>query len=299
MNPCILPCLAQNGKSLYICEWHEWAPIPHLPGVIALSIIDCSHRQMTNASNSITLYHDHLMESLAQELLDVIIDHVPSPYAHHCSLVARRWRRRGQQRYFSHLVFAREIDVVRWYTNIPQDPDGIPSYAQDIEFQSIRYWRDPTALSRVLKCFSRVKALTISETRIPSSEVRNIVSSGEFGKELTSLFLISPYSTVPALMPLVLSFPNLRELMIDSLTQSDPPASILPDKTWNRGPLQSLELSWLWRKEIEYIALCGVTSRRIDLSVGDAMIEKIIACSSETMQELVLQGARLFPNVAA
>jgi len=53
-------------------------------------------------------------------------------------------------------VFTREIDVVRWHTNIPQDPDGIPSYAQDVEFQGIRYWCDPTALGRVLKCFSRV-----------------------------------------------------------------------------------------------------------------------------------------------
>ena len=239
------------------------------------------------------------MELLAQELLDAIIDHVPSPYAHHCSLVARRWQKRGQQRYFSQLVFSRELEVVRWYTNIPQDPDGIPSYARDVEFQSIRYWRDPTVFGRVLKCFSRVKTLTIAETRVPSSEVENIVSSGEFGRELTSLFLISPSSTVPTLMPLVLSFPNLRELMIDSLTQPKPPARSLPDKTWEREPLQSLELSWLWGGEIGYIALCGVTSRRIDLYVGDPMIEKIITCSSETIRELVLQGTWLLEDSAA
>lgn len=233
------------------------------------------------------------MESLAQELLDAIIDYVPSSCAHHCSLVARRWRKRGQQRYFSDLVFSRELDVFRWYTNIPQDPDGIPSYARDVEFQSIRCWRDPKILGQVLMCFSRVKALTIAETAVSSGEVQNIVSSGEFGRELTSLFLISPFSTVPTLMPLILSFPNLRELMIDSLTQPQPPAQILPDKTWKRGPLQSLELSWLWSRETEYIALCGVTSRRIDLSIGDVMIEKIIACSSETMRELAVQGTWL------
>jgi len=231
-----------------------------------------------------------IMETLPQELLDAIIDRVPSPWAHHCSLVARRWRKRGQQRHFSDLMFWREVDVVRWYTDIPQDPDGIPSYAQDVEFQSIRFWRDPTVLSRVLKCFSRVKTLTIAETAVPPSEVQNILSSGEFGRELTSLFLISPWSSVPTLMPLILSFPNLRELMIDHFLHSHAPASLLPGGTCKRGPLQSLELSWLLNKDIEYIALCGVTSRRIDLYVGDAMIEKIIAGSSETMRELVLQG---------
>ena len=120
-------------------------------------------------------------------------------------------------------MFSREHEVIRWYTNIPQDPDGISSYALDVAIQSTRWWRDPIALSRVLKCFTRVKTLTIAETRVPSSEVDNIVSSGEFGREITTLNLISPLPAIPTLMSLILSFPNLTELMIDLDTQPGPP----------------------------------------------------------------------------
>ena len=233
------------------------------------------------------------MESLAQELLEAIIDHVTPTNARCCSLVARRWQRRSQQRCFSDLVFSREHEVVRWYTNIPQDPDGIPSYAHDVEFQSIRVWRDPTLLSQVLKCFSRVKILTFSETGIPSDEVRKLVSSGNFGRDVTSLTFIYPVSTVPTLMSLTLSLPNLRELMIDSVVRAKPPVFIPPDKTWQGGPLQSLELSWLSSKEIGFIVQCGVTSHMVCLSVRDAKMEEIIVCSSETMQELTLEGTWL------
>ena len=233
------------------------------------------------------------MESLAQELLEAIIDHVPPINAWRCSLVARRWRRRSQQRYFSEIMFTHEPEVVRWCTNIPQDPDGIPSYVRDVEFQCIRCWRDPTLLSRVLKGFSRVKILTVWETGIPPDEVCKIVSSGGFGRDIISLTLISSVSTVPTLMSLALSLPNLRELMIDSVVQAEPPVLTPPDKTWQGRPLESLELALLWSKELEFIALCGVTAHRVDLSVGDVTIEKIIACSSETMRELTLQGTCL------
>lgn len=239
------------------------------------------------------------METFAQELIDAIIDYIPPLDTRSCSLVARGWRQRSQQHYFSNLRFAREQDVVLWYTNIPQDPDGIPSYAHNVEFQGIRSWCDPTVFSRVLKCFRCVKTLTICQTWVPADEIRNIVSTGEFGKELTSLFLLSPYPTVPTLVSLILSLPHLRELSIDSVARTEPPASILPDTTWQREPLQSLALSWYWSGEVEFIALCGITSRRIDLADCDAMIEKIIARSSETMSELVLQGTWLLRNFAA
>ena len=72
-------------------------------------------------------------------------------------------------------MFLRERDIVRWYTIIPQDPGGIPSCAQGVDFRSIHRWRDPTVLGRVLKCFSRVKTLTVSLSRVPSDEVDKIV----------------------------------------------------------------------------------------------------------------------------
>ena len=197
-------------------------------------------------------------------------------------------------------MFTREHEVVRWYTNIPQDPDGIPSYVLDVEFASIRYWRNPTVLGSVLKCFSRVEVLTFSDTWVPSSEVNDIISSGEFGRELTSLVLIYARSALPALRSLILSFPNLRELTIHDIMQEvEPPALLFPEQPWQREPLRSLELYWFLDDEIEFIVRCGITSRRVDLSVTGVMVEKIIARSSETMRELVLWGAWLLWNFVA
>ena len=235
------------------------------------------------------------MESLAQELLDAIIDHVPPPDARSCSLVAKRWQKRSQQHHFSHLTFARECEVVSWYTNIPQDPDGIPSYVQDVEFQTIRLWRDPTLFSRVLKCFSRVRFLTIFETGVTYDELYDVVSSGEFGRQLTSLILLLPLCTPPTLMLLITSFPNLKELIVNGVAEVSvaSTAQTPPDMVWKMGTLELLELSWVRSKVIHSIARCGITSRRINLAVGDGMTEKILANSSEAVVELIFQGTWL------
>ena len=239
------------------------------------------------------------MDSLAQELLDAIIDHVPSPHAHSCSLVARRWRKRGQQRVFSDLklVFSCEEDVIRWCKDIPQDPDGIPSYVRDVQFRGIIPWSDPTILGRVLECLSRVKILKISQTELLCGEVQSIVSSGTFGRELTSLVFTSPYSTVPSFMPLISSSPNLRELTIEyRRAWRIAPTSLAPEHIWKREPLQSLTLFRPSGEEMEYIVRCGITSHNLDLYLGDTMIEKVVACSSGIVEKLALRGAWLLWN---
>ena len=231
------------------------------------------------------------MESLAQELLDAIIDHVPFQHARSCSLVARRWRKRGQQRAFRYLVFRSEDDLIRWCRDIPQDPNGIPSYVRTVELREIIYWSDTGVLGRALKCFCRVKILKVFGSIFPCCEVPGIVSSGTFGWELTSLMFNAPYSVVPTLMPLISSFPSLRELMVahnPSLAKA--PVSLAPEHIWKRGPLQSLRLFGLLGEEIEYIARCGITTRKLSMFMADGAIEKIVACSSETVEILVVRG---------
>ena len=233
------------------------------------------------------------MGSLAQELFDVIIDQVPLQDTRSCSLVAKRWRERSQKRHFSSITFARECEVARWYTDIPQDPNGIPSYANDVTFRDFRWWRDPTLFSRVLKCFSRVKTLVISKTGVIHDELSNVVSHGEFRTQLTFLILVYPLCALPTLMLFILSFPNLRELVVSGMTKMGPslvPVPAPPDTVCRTGPLESLKLSWLRSEVICSIARCGITSRRIDLDVGYEMTENILANSSEMAAELVLQG---------
>lgn len=272
-----------SGRQFHVCEHH-----PSHQSLKHILVIgnEGPHRNRPRASLR------PIMESLAQELLDAIIDHVPSPNARFCSLVARRWRKRSQQRHLRVLVFSCENDLARWCRNIPQDPDGIPSYVQDVLFRRIGRWSDPAILVRVLKCLSRVKILKFFETLVPCGEVQAIASSGAFGRELTSLVFIYPYSALSTLMPLISSPPNLRELRIQpSLPGTSMPLAPEHVHIWKREPLQSLLLWRFQGEEAEYIARCGITARKLDLSMGDEMMEKIIACSSEVVEELVLRGA--------
>ena len=232
------------------------------------------------------------MESLAQELLNAIIDHMPPEHLHSCSLVARRWREWSQQRYFRVIAFY-DTAVDRWYENIPQDPDGIPSYVRNVKFHDTWEWNDPSVFGSVLKRFRHLKTLELSDILVPYEEVVDLVSSGEFGREIISLTIFAPQeSALPALMSLVLSLPNLTELMIDGISAVAVglPPSPLPEKTWQREPLQSLKLYWIGGCEVDFITRCGIMSRMVDMRVSEEMIEKIVACSSATMSKLVLRG---------
>ena len=140
------------------------------------------------------------MDSLAQELLEIIIDYVPPYQARSCSLVGRRWRKRSQQLHFGSVVFTGEREVVRWFRNIPQDPDGILSYVQEVEFRCILHWLDATLLGRTLECFRHARTLKFYETGLPPGEVQKNVISGDFGKEITSLDFVSTFSTTPTLV---------------------------------------------------------------------------------------------------
>ena len=236
------------------------------------------------------------MDSLAQELLEIIIDYVPPYQARSCSLVARRWRKRSQQLHFGSVVFTGEREVGRWFRNIIQDPDGILSYVQEVEFRCILHWLDATLLGRTLKCFRHARTLKFYETGLPPSEVQKIVISGDFGKEITSLDFVSTFSTMPTLVQLIFSLPKLTDVVICSPKCDEPAIPAVPNVTWQREPLLSLDLLHPRGGATEFLALCGITSYRVGVSVGDPMMEKIVACSSEIMSELQLKGMRLHEN---
>jgi len=179
--------------------------------------------------------------------------------------------------------------VVRWHANIPQDPDGLPSYVEDVNFDGIPSWSDPTLFGRVLKCFSRMKTLSMYQTNIPSPEdLRDVV----LGRELTYLVLARPFCTLSTLMSFILSLPALEELFLDTSTIGGPPPTTPPDSD-KRNPLRALWLSGVGSEIAASISQCGITSRKIDLAAGDKMIEKILVGSSQIVTELLLQGTWL------
>jgi hypothetical protein len=157
------------------------------------------------------------VDALALELIDAIIDYIPPHDANPCSLVATHWRKRSQQHYLSRITFSGEEEVVRWCANIPQDPAGIPSYVQGVEFRRFRRWLEPTVIGRALKNLRHVRTLTIKETNFSHSSIHEAIASSGFGSELISLILGFSPVLVSVSTQLISLFPKLRELEISGL----------------------------------------------------------------------------------
>lgn len=155
------------------------------------------------------------MDSLAQELIDEIIKHVPRQGLIACSLVARRWRRRSQQRHFEFVLFT-DTNFTRWEVSIPQDSDRIPSYVRHLRFQSTPFGSlAPGILARVLETFTSMISITIYASPLPSlAELVVPPSLGEFRKGITRLAFAHTLDLSSVITSLVFSFPNLKELVI-------------------------------------------------------------------------------------
>jgi len=229
------------------------------------------------------------MDSLPQELIDRIIDNLPLRRILRYSLVAKRWRRRTQQRAFEKIKFFSEDDVNRWCTNVPQDSDGLSSYVQRITFEEIASWNDPTAPGRVLKNFSSLIKLRVSESAIPN-ELPAQMSRGEFGKGITILHILFPLCTLAPIVSMILSLPNLKMLRIAGYAiKSGEPLSTHP-VALQREPLDLLEIHGDVCGLGEALVRSRLTSRHLFLEVRTSSIKQLMIHSSETMVELNLNG---------
>ena len=89
-----------------------------------------------------------------------------------------------------------------WDINIPQDPDGIPSYVRHVRFKSTPFPAlEPGTLARILKTFTSIISLEFGHTRLPPpDELAVPLSLGEFGKGITRLILAYIPDSDPAEM---------------------------------------------------------------------------------------------------
>jgi hypothetical protein len=228
------------------------------------------------------------MESLPQELIDKVIDNLPHSSLRSCSLVGRRWRRRSQKRFFASIEFSYEHHLVRWWTKIPRDPGGIPSYVRYVRFM-FHGWNKPALFGRVLKTFTSMTSLFMLDTTIPPPhELPGSVSFGKFGKKTKVLVLVSPHCTVATITTLVLSLPNLESFFLFGEASKRPP-SILPHAS-ERRPLAELQLHAAGSGVGITLAQCGLTSRKLSLIASDAGLERLLTLSSEIIVELRLHG---------
>jgi hypothetical protein len=232
------------------------------------------------------------MDSLAQELIDEIIGHIPRWDTCASSLVGRRWRHRSQQRYFESVCFLGE-NLILWEKKIPQDPDGIPSYVHHVRFQAVPFHFQPAIVSRVLKTFRSTISLALAHTDFPRpDELAALVSLGEFGRTVTRLSLTrSLYAPFTAVMSLIFSFPNLKELVINeiNLTSYELPPT-LPN-TSRMGPLELLDLRKTPKEVSIALAKCRLASRTLFLNLWDEGMELPLTTCSEGLVVLTLLGA--------
>lgn len=234
------------------------------------------------------------MDSFAQELIDEIIDHIPRWDMAASSLVARRWRRRSQQRYFEFVEFSYSEELALWETNIPQDPDGIPSYVHHVRFRNTPLLVS-MVLGRLLGTFRSIVSLAVVATSLlrPGSST-SLVSFGEFLKGTTRLTLIRLSAPLAAVATLIVSFPNLEELVLSAITTpiSYEQHPVLPVAS-RMGPLKSLVIRETQKEVRTKLAQCRFKFRVLYLNPSDEGVEQFIADSSETMIALTLVGMQL------
>lgn len=233
------------------------------------------------------------MDTLAQELIDEIIDNVPRQDMPSSSLVARSWRRKSQKRNFEHVLFMFDnLDL--WEFNIPQDLDGIPSYVRHVRFKFTHFSHlEPGTLSRVLKSFGSMVSLAIDNTNLPPPEELAVpLSLGEFGN-ITRLILVYVVDPLSVITSFIFSFPNLRELITYHLDLwPDEPFPTIPDAS-QRGLLELPSIHSTERDNYPAFAQLGLASRRLSLDPSCHGIELFIKRSSETMVALTLIGMQL------
>ena len=182
--------------------------------------------------------------------------------------------------------------MILWETNIPKDPDGIPSYVRHVHIQSARSWDEPAIFSRVLKTFRSMESLTMSGAGPipPLYDFPDSVPIGEFGSELTSLTLIGHSCTLVTIMSFILSLPNLNDLWIERVViVSEESPSTLPDTSCRR-PLKRLVLQKVPEVVVTALAQCQCTTKWLCLDTDDHDIERLIKISSEVVVTLSLQG---------
>ena len=234
------------------------------------------------------------MDSLAQELIDEIIDRIPRQDMPASSLVARRWRCRSQQRMFEFVLFMfQELDL--WEFNIPQDSDGIPSYVRHVRFKYTYFSAfEPGTLARVLKTFTSMISLEIDDTSLPPPDELAVPASlGEFGRSITRLTLVYVVDPVTVVASFVFSFPNLKELVIDNIDfYPNEPISIIPD-TLQRGPLERFVLQDCREEDFILLAQWKLASRWLSLNPSVMGMGLLLEISSEMVTTLELIGVQL------
>ena len=232
------------------------------------------------------------MDALPQELIDEIIDNLPCYSLHSASRVAKRWRRRSQQRLLSAVAFRSQGIVYGWYEETKSDPGGISSYVQSAVFSKVYKWEEPALFSCVLRNFFSLTTLSISLTEIPDEVLESISHWGEFTHRITTLHLrwLRQCSLSGVILPMIFAFPNLQNLLLDRLSASPGELPQAYPVLQQRRLLDSLRVDGCKDQVTEAIADLQFTPRSLAVDVRTWSMQKLLVPLSMTLVELVLIG---------
>ena len=228
------------------------------------------------------------MESVPQEIVDEIIDNLPRSSLHSSSLVAKRWRTRSQQRTFCSISFCSEFAVNRWHQRTQSNLSGIPSYVKSTSFCDITKWEDPALFSSVLGNLNSLTTLEIDNTEIPD-EVLEHISHGGFLNGVTTLHFW--YMGSPLVIPMILAFPNLQNLVMYKFTVTSREPLLAHPVLLQRRPLATLRVFDCVGGVVEALVNLHLASRFLILDVQTEDVQKLLVLSLMTIVELELLGA--------
>ena len=224
------------------------------------------------------------MDSVPQEIIDEIIDNLPRFSLRSSALVAKRWRKRSQQRALDNIRFGSE-SVVKRYTQ--SDPGETSSYVQLAQFFNITEWENPALFSHVLEAFNSLTTLVLSNTEIPDGMVER-VSRGGLGNRVTTLYFRSIQSSLA--VPMILAFQNLQILIVQNFTVTSREPPLARPVSLRRRPLDSLRVVNCTSDAIEALVNLHLAPRRLVFDVKTANVQKLLVHSSVTVVQLVLLG---------
>ena len=181
--------------------------------------------------------------------------------------------------------------VHHWYMDIKSNLGGVSSYVQSVGFRDIIEWRDPELFGLVLRRFTSLTTLEISDTEIPEEMLEHRLH----GEKVTTLYLRSlRRCSLSTMISTIFAFPNLRDLAIVDLEISwggrSPACTVLSP----RRPLRSLLVRGRGSGTVaEALADHRFTSRCLTLDAQPQNIQKLLIHTSVTIVELVLVGVCL------
>jgi hypothetical protein len=233
------------------------------------------------------------MDSFPQEIIDEIIDNLPRCSLCSSALIAKRWRKRSQQRALDRIPLETEPEVNNWYTATHNDPEGITTYVKFARFDRISRWSNRALFGRVLQNFSSLTKLWLNWTEVPNGILEYISHEG-FAKNITCLYVTSPGGSLSTVISMVIAFPNLQQFRLNDVMDWSTELPQVRPVMQQRRPFDSFGVYDCVDGVAQALATLHLAPRLLALDIQTQNIQYLLVPSSATVADLSLTGVYIF-----